>query len=83
MSKPPMTVRTLIRALSKQDPGRLVVFSHGAKTTAFPVHTVATAAYDARHHEIGLEELTPADIRLGWTNDDILPGGRPAVVLFT
>ncbi len=85
MSKP-LTVAALIKRLQKiSDKKRIVVLA------AFPLrdgpcpdvavaHHVSTASYDRKHHEIGLEELTAADMKLGRTAEDVVDG-QPALVL--
>lgn len=83
MSRPrPITVKKLISLLQMEDPSRIIVLSTERDGGRFNVlHTVYPAAYDPTHREIGLEDLTKEDIAQGFTTEDTLPDGRPALIL--
>ncbi len=75
-----MTIATLIKLLQKEDPKRIVVLSSDSEGNSFtPANSLSTYAY--RNGEIGIEKLTPALIKQGYGEDDVLTGGKPAVVL--
>lgn len=83
MSKP-MTVAALLRVLAKEDSKRLVVLASDSEGNAFHgLRSVSSnLAFDPKRGEIGLAELTPAAVKLGHTEEDVLPKGRPAIVLY-
>ena len=77
-----MTVRRLIEILKGVDPERRVVLSIDPEGNGFaPLKDWSEEAY--RNGETGLEELTPSDKKKGYSEDDVLFGGRKCVVLWT
>ena len=80
-----MTVEQLIKALQKEDPKRIVVMAKDAEGNGYsPVSSFWTGAYRADSTwsgEVGLEKLTPADKKQGYSEDDVIDDGKPCVVL--
>ncbi len=80
-----MTVKQLIQALQKEDPNRLVVCSRDAEGNGYsPLDQIHRAAYLAEttwSGEVGLEKLTAADRRAGYSQEDVCKGGVPALIL--
>ncbi len=79
-----MKVKDLIKALSKQDPNRVVILSSDPEGNSYDaLHSLSTCAYTKEDGEIqiGLEELSPQDLKLGYTEDDVLYRGKPALIL--
>lgn len=80
-----MTVAALIKLLSKEDPKRIVVLSADSEGNSYsPLSGAGTAAYVADSTwsgSIGLEKLTPALKKQGYTDEDVLDG-KPALVLY-
>lgn len=81
-----MTVSALIKRLQVEDPKRIVVMSSDAEGNSYsPLSSLGTAAYRADttwSGQIGLEELTAADRKGGYSDEDLLEGGKPALVLY-
>lgn len=74
-------MRELIEELKQMDPERVVAMSRDSEGNSFAlVAEVATAAY--KDGDIGLEELTPEEIKEGYSESDVLEGGEKAVVLW-
>jgi hypothetical protein len=80
-----MTVADLIKELQKHDPKRLVVMSKDSEGNGYsPLSSVETAAYRADttwSGEIGLERLTPGLRKMGYSEEDVIQDGVPALVL--
>ncbi len=77
-----ITVAKLQKILAKHDPKRVVVLSCDPEGNHFsPLAAVETCAYEADDDSIGLEELTQAAAKLGYTEDDV-SSGKPALVLY-
>lgn len=80
-----MTVKQLIQALQKEDPNRLVVCSSDAEGNSYsPLYHIDRAAYLANtpwSGEVGLENLTAADRRAGYSEEDVCNGGVSALIL--
>lgn len=80
-----MTVKQLIKLLQAEDPNRIVIMSSDSEGNSYsPLSSVATAAYRADttwSGEIGLEKLTAADKKAGYTDEDVLEGGKSALIL--
>ncbi len=80
-----MTVTELIALLQKEDGERIVVMSADAEGNGFRLlGEVATSSCKADRWEveIGLEKLTPEDVKRGYNEEDVLEGGVPALVLW-
>lgn len=80
----PLTVGQLLRILAAEDPAKLVVLSSDPEGNSYhTLHSVsASLCYDPKSREVGLDELTPQAIRLGYTDADVLRRAKPAVVLY-
>ena len=77
-----MKVSDLIAKLQELDGNRLVVLSSDAEGNHYgSLYRIWTAKYDPRYHEIGLEALTEPDRQAGYTEEDVMESGVPAVVL--
>jgi hypothetical protein len=77
----PITVAELIKALRQMEPDLIVVLSRDPEGNGFSV--LRTAALDVyKDGQLGIEELTPALRKLGYTDEDVLKGGQKAVVLW-
>lgn len=80
-----MRVKDLIRRLELADPDDIVILSGDQEGNYFnPLGTVSALEFNAEpphYTEIGLRKLTRADIRLGWSEDDVMDG-PPCVVLW-
>jgi hypothetical protein len=80
-----MTVKELIEELKKEDPKRLVVIQRDAEGNGYsPLTGWWLAAYKAENDwsgETGLEKLTAEDRKQGYTKEDVLKGGVPALIL--
>lgn len=76
-----MTVRELIERLKQEDPDRVVVLSQDAEGNGFDtLHTVEAMAYS--DGEVGYQILTPEMKKQGYTEEDLMPDGTPALVLW-
>lgn len=80
-----MKIKHLIAKLQKEDPERLVVLARDSEWNGFsPLGALDRGAYHAESRwngSIGLDKLTAADRRAGYTDEDVDPGGVPALVL--
>lgn len=78
-----MTVKELIEKLQKEDPDRVVIVQRDIEGNGYsPLTDWWTGAYRAEtswYGEAGLEKLTHADKKQGYTEDDILDDGVPAL----
>ena len=79
-----MTVTTLIKLLSKEDPKRIVILSSDAEgNNHSPLSSLGTASYLAEttwSGYVGLETLTPSLKKAGYTEEDVVDG-KPALIL--
>lgn len=79
-----MNVKELIKLLQKEDPNRLVICSKDSEGNEYsPLSSVWTAAYRAEttwYGEVGLEKLTAADKKFGFTEEDVIDDGVPALI---
>jgi hypothetical protein len=76
-----MNVKQLIKRIEKLDPDMLVVMSTDSEGNGFDtLSSIETHSY--KDGEIGLLELTPELKERGYTDEDLLVGGKPAVVLW-
>lgn len=80
-----MTVAGLIELLKTQDPNRLVILSSDGDGNSYsPLDGCSTVAYRADttwSGETGLETLTKEDIARGFTEEDLIEDGVPALIL--
>jgi hypothetical protein len=78
-----LTVKEVLEQLSKMDPKRVVIMARDAEGNGFkPLHKIATGAYNKHDDEIGLETLTPELQGRGFTQADVMKGGKPALILW-
>lgn len=81
-----MKVSDLIALLQKEDPNRIVIMSTDGEGNYYsPLSSADTCAYRAEttwSGEVGLEEPTEEDKRSGYSEEDVLEGGEPALVLY-
>jgi hypothetical protein len=79
-----MKVKELIKQLQKENQNRIVVMYKDSEGNSYsPLSGLWTGAYKADSiysGEVGIEQLTPRDIKNGYTAADILDG-VPAVIL--
>jgi hypothetical protein len=77
-----MTVGELIKKLKSIDKDRLVVCASDSEGNDYsPLRTIWAASYAADCRSVGLETLTAADRKAGYTEEDVLELGVPALVL--
>jgi hypothetical protein len=77
------TVKALRKALRQFDGDDLVVLAADGEGNGFDsLYTVEAMAWDAESREVHYRELTPGMRDLGYTEEDVDPNGRPAVVLW-
>lgn len=80
-----MKVKELIKLLQKENPERIVVMASDAEGNSYsPLDGISTAAYKAEttwSGEVGLEKLSEEDRAAGYTEEDVLEGGKPCVIL--
>ena len=78
-----MKVKELIEQLKKLDPDRIVIMSRDSEGNTFcPIDELSTSAYRAEYRDIGLEKLTPEDIKNGHNEESVMTDGEKAVVLW-
>lgn len=81
-----MTVKELIEELKKEDGERLVVMSCDGEGNRYsPFADFSAMAYLADSTwsgEVGFEKLTPTLKKQGYTEEDVVEGGVPALVLY-
>lgn len=79
-----MTVRELQAILAKCNPNDIIVLSSDGEGNGYEMcYTVSTKYnYDSANKEIGLRQLTPEDIKLGYSDEDVNEGGVACVVLW-
>lgn len=76
-----MTVKELIKVLKGVDGERIVILSSDAEGNSFSPMYNEGYCMSFKDGEVGLEKLTPGDIKSGFTEEDILKG-EPAFVLY-
>ncbi len=82
------TVGELIKILKKENPDRVVIMSKDGEGNDFsPFTAIGRSAYDPdntdnTYHQIGIEELTDELKEQGYTEEDLVEGGIPALVLW-
>lgn len=81
-----LTVADLIELLQEEDPDRIVVMSKDGEGNSYsPLSDFSSASYVAEctwSGEIGIEELTDELKAMGYTEEDVIEGGVPALVLW-
>lgn len=80
-----MTVKKLIELLQKEDPSRTVIMSKDAEGNSYsPLADFWAGKYkpdSTWSGEVGMETLTKADIKAGYSELDVLRSGKPAIIL--
>jgi len=80
-----MKVRDLLEQLKDVDPEREIVMSKDAEGNGYsPLSSLWLGKYRAEttwYGDVGLESLTTEDKRHGYTEDDVMDDGVPAVIL--
>lgn len=80
-----MTVKELIEHLEKQDPDQLVVMAKDGEGNDYsPLADFWSGSYEAEttwHGTVGLFELTMELREQGYSKEDILKDGVPALIL--
>jgi hypothetical protein len=76
-----MTVRQLVEILMKDDPDRIVILSRDQEGNGFsPLRSFEACKYN--DGEVGLEELTPELEAAGYSDEDVMHGGKKALCLW-
>ena len=76
-----MKVKDLIKLLQEEDPERLVIIASDAEGNDYnEFDGFWTAAYDKKNREVGLEGLTEELIERGYSDEDVMEDGIPALV---
>jgi hypothetical protein len=77
-----MNVKELIKELKKEDPNRVVVCSRDWEGNDYSLlsHYMEKSFYE--DGKTGLEKLTDENREKGYTEDDVLENGVPALILF-
>lgn len=82
---PLTTVGELIQLLQEVDPDRVVIISKDAEGNMYsPFSNIYTGAYEPStpwYGEVGLDELTDEDVMDGFTEEDVMIDGTPALVI--
>jgi hypothetical protein len=76
-----MLVKDLIKELQKLEPDRLVILSSDEEGNSFSPASEDYSLGNYADREFGLEKLTEENKKLGFTDEDILPGQK-AVCLY-
>ena len=76
-----VTVQQLMEKLSAVDPKRVVILASDAEMNGFHPLTNALIEGSYKNGEFGLENLTDEERKLGYTEEDIIKDGMPAVIL--
>lgn len=80
-----MKIKDLIVLLQKEDPERKIILSSDAEGNRFrALASVETVAWDPDNREIGIEpaDLTYEARKLGFTEEDVMEDGVPAIVFY-
>jgi hypothetical protein len=79
-----MTVKELIKRLQTQDPDRLVIMASDSEGNDFAAlaeeGSFSCCRFDGER--TGLEELTEWHKERGYTEEDVMTTGKPALVLW-
>lgn len=80
-----MKVKDLIKRLQKCDPNRVVIMAKDSEGNSYsPLADFWEGSYRAEttwYGEVGLEKLTEADRKAGYTDEDVMEDGKPALIL--
>ena len=80
-----MKVSELIEQLKQVDPDREVVMASDAEGNSHsPLYSLWEGRYRAEttwNGEVGMESLTDEDCERGYTDEDVMDDGVPAVIL--
>ena len=77
-----ITVGELIALLQQENPKRVVVMSRDEEGNGFmPLHAVETCAFNEDDGDVGIEKLNESLVEAGYTEEDIMTGGKPAILL--
>lgn len=78
-----MTVRQLIEKLQKMEQNRIVVLAADPEGNHYDtLHDVQQMMYDDDEGEVGYDKLTPELEKQGYGEEDLMPNGKKAVVLW-
>ena len=82
-----MTVKKLKKLLESVDENRIVIMSKDAEGNAYsPLEALDNDAIykaDSTYSgDVSIEKLTPSSKKQGWTKEDIILEGKPALVLW-
>lgn len=81
-----MTVKQLINLLKKEDQDRIVILSKDGEGNSYsPLDSFYKCSYRADSTwsgEIGLEKLTTELEKSGYSEEDVISDGEPALVLY-
>ena len=79
-----MKLKRLLEIVEGKDPESLVVVSSDPEGNRFREAGGVTTkmVYDPTHEEIGISELTEEAIEAEYTQDDVMPDGKPAVIIW-
>lgn len=75
-----MKVKDFIKKFGN-DPERIIVLASDAEGNSYSV-LGGGYEYTYKDGEIGLEKLTEKDKKAGYSEEDVLEGGKKAIVLF-
>lgn len=80
-----MTVKELIERLQNEDPDRIIICQKDSEGNGYsPLSDMWTAGYKATSTwdgEVGMEKLTDEERKIGFTDEDVIKDGVPALVL--
>lgn len=80
-----MKVKDLIEQLKLHNPEDIVIMSSDSEGNSYsPLSSIYTGSYKAENSwrgEVGISELTPELIKIGFTEEDILEDSVPCVIL--
>ncbi len=78
-----MTVKKLIELLqSVEDQQRVVVMAADSEGNSFNLLETIDENSRYKDEEIGIDILTPALIKKGYSQEDVMRGGKKAIVLW-
>lgn len=80
-----MKVKDLIKELKKVDPERLVIMARDGEGNSY---TPLAGFWEGKYRpestysgEVGMERLTELDKKHGYTQEDVMRGGKKAIIL--
>lgn len=77
-----MKVKDLIKKLQKIDPDKIVVLSSDSEGNSFSTVGFIDANLRYKDGEVGVEKLTAGLRDSGYSDEDVMIGGKSAVVLY-